>query len=76
MSTKRLPVNITLERIARIIVGLVAAIAAALLLRDAGSGATVALEVLLALSAGLPDLAVTGATGHCYCKKLGHVPAS
>ena len=74
MSTKRLPVNITLERIARIIVGLVAAIAAALLLRDAGSGATVALEVLLAL-AGL-DHGVTGATGHCPLYKLGHVPAS
>ena len=76
MSAKRLSVNITpLERIARIAVGLVAVIAAALLLRDAGTGVATALEILLAL-AGL-DLVVTGATGHCpLYKKLGHVPAS
>jgi hypothetical protein len=62
MSSKRLSVNITpLERIPRIVVGLVAVLAAALLLRDADSGVTIALEILLAL-AGL-DLVVTGATG-------------
>ena len=76
MSTKRLSVNITpLERFARIIVGLAGVVAAALLLRDAGSWVAVTLEILLAL-AGL-DLIVTGATGHCpLYQKLGHVPAS
>ena len=76
MSTKRLFVNITpLERIARIVVGLAAVFAAALLLSGAGSGVAVTLEVLLAI-AGL-DLVVTGATGHCpLYKKLGHMPAS
>lgn len=76
MSTKRLSVNITpLERIARIVVGLLAVLAAALLLRDPGAGIAVALEILLAL-AGL-DLVVTGATGHCpLYQRLGHVPAS
>jgi hypothetical protein len=76
MSTKRLSINITpIERGARIILGLVVVVAAALLLRDADSAVTFALEILLVL-AGL-DLVITGATGHCpLYKKLGHVPAS
>ncbi|EAP98721.1 hypothetical protein JNB_01095 [Janibacter sp. HTCC2649] len=76
MGIERPSVNITpAERIARIVVGAAAVLAAVLLLQDAGSGLAVILKALLGL-AGL-DLVVTGATGHCpLYKKLGHVPAS
>ena len=75
MST-RWKVNTTpVERVARILLGLVGAVGGAFLLGGGGSPVVVALEVLLVL-AGL-DLVVTGATGHCpLYKKLGHVPAS
>ena len=69
-------INITpLERVARMIVGGVAAISGVILLSGAASALAVTLEVLLVL-AGL-DLFVTGALGHCpLYAKLGHVPAS
>lgn len=63
------------ERIARVVLGATAVVAAVLLLQDAGSGLAVILKALLGI-AGL-DLVVTGATGHCpLYQKLGHVPAS
>ncbi len=73
---RRPTVNITpVERIGRVVVGLVAVIAGAVLLTSAGAVLAVALEVLL-IGAGL-DLAITGALGHCpLYAKLGHVPAS
>jgi hypothetical protein len=66
-------VNITpVERIGRIVVGLVAVVGAAVLLRGADGVVGVSLLVLLGL-AGL-DLVVTGATGHCpLYQKLGRV---
>ena len=69
-------VNITpTERIARVVIGLVGAVAGVVLILSAGSAVAVILELLL-VAAGL-DLVVTGATGHCpLYKKLGHVPAS
>lgn len=69
-------INITpAERVARILLGLLAAVGGAVLLAGAGSPVAVVVELLLVL-AGL-DLVVTGATGHCpLYKKLGHVPAS
>ena len=72
---KRPTVNITpAERIARIVLGVVAVAAATLLLTGAGSAFAIALEILLVL-AGL-DLVVTGAAGHCpLYQKLGHTPA-
>ena len=75
MRTKQ-TVNLTsIERDARIVVGVLAVAGGVLLLIGAGSGAAMLLEVLLVL-AGL-DLIVTGATGHCpLYQKLGHVPAS
>lgn len=73
---KRPRVNITpAERIARIILGVVAVTAGTLLLTSVGSGLAIALEILLVL-AGL-DLVVTGAAGHCpLYQRIGHVPAS
>jgi hypothetical protein len=63
------------ERAGRILLGLAAVIAGAVLLASADSVLAVVLEVLLG-AAGL-DLAVTGALGHCpLYAKLGHVPAS
>ena len=63
------------ERVGRILVGLVAAIAGALLLVAASGPLAVVLEVLLVL-AGL-ELIVTGALGHCpLYAKLGHTPSS
>lgn len=60
----RWKVNISpAERAGRILVGAVAAIAAAVLLVGAPSTTAVVLELLLLL-AGL-DLVVTGALGHC-----------
>jgi len=69
-------INITpAERAGRVVLGLGAIIAGAILLLSAVSVLAVVLEVLLLL-AGL-DLAVTGALGHCpLYAKLGHVPAS
>lgn len=69
-------INITpLERVARMLVGGVAAVSGIILLTGAASALAVTLEVLLVL-AGL-DLFVTGALGHCpLYAKLGHVPAS
>ena len=69
-------VNITpIERVGRIMLGLAAILAGAVLLASAGSALVVVLELLL-VAAGL-DLAVTGALGHCpLYQKLGHVPRS
>ena len=77
MSTQnRWKVNITpVERVARILLGLLGVVGGAFLLDSVGSPVAAVLEVLL-IVAGL-DLVVTGATGHCpLYKKLGHVPAS
>ncbi len=73
---KRPEVNITpVERLGRILVGLVGVIVGGVLLASAGAAWIVALEVLLAL-AGL-DLLVTGALGHCpLYRKLGYIPRS
>jgi hypothetical protein len=75
MSTT-LTVNISsIERVGRIVVGLLGVAGGVLLLAGAGSAIAVILELLLIL-AGL-DLIVTGATGHCpLYQKLGHVPAA
>ncbi|MAY97730.1 YgaP-like transmembrane domain [uncultured Nocardioides sp.] len=72
----RWSINITpAERVARVAIGGLAAIAGAFLLGAAASTLAVVLELLLVL-AGL-DLVVTGALGHCpLYAKLGHVPAS
>ena len=69
-------VNITpAERVARVVLGTLAAIVGLVLLTGATSGIAVLLDGLLVL-AGL-DLLVTGALGHCpLYAKLGHVPAS
>ncbi|MCR6492073.1 DUF2892 domain-containing protein [Cellulomonas sp. P24] len=75
MRTK-LSVNLTsIERDARIVVGVLAVTGGVLLLVGAESVIARVLEVLLIL-VGL-DLIVTGATGHCpLYQRLGHVPAS
>lgn len=69
-------INITpVERVGRIVLGLAAIIAGAVLLGSAAFALAVVLEVLL-IAAGL-DLAVTGALGHCpLYQRLGHVPSS
>jgi hypothetical protein len=71
-----LTVNITpTERLARLAVGALAALAGVVLLTSAGSVLAVVLELLLIL-AGL-DLVVTGALGHCpLYATLGHMPTS
>lgn len=76
MQMTRPSINITpIERIGRVVMGVVAVFAGILLLRQADSAATAVLEALLVL-AGV-DLIVTGALGHCpLYRKLGHVPAS
>jgi uncharacterized membrane protein HdeD (DUF308 family) len=73
---RRPSVNITpRERIGRILLGVLGAVAGAVLLASASGALAVTLEVLLVL-AGL-DLIATGALGHCpLYKKLGHVPPS
>ena len=73
---KRFETNITpIERVGRIVIGAVGAIAGLVLLATAGSALAVVLEVLLVL-AGL-DLVVTGALGHCpLYHRLGYMPAS
>ena len=72
----RWSINITpAERMARVIIGGLGAVAGFVLLAGATSTLAVILELLLVL-AGL-DLVVTGALGHCpLYAKLGHVPAS
>lgn len=69
-------VNITpVERVARVVIGLVGVVGGVYLVAGAGSTVAVVLELLL-IVAGL-DLIVTGATGHCpLYQRLGHVPAS
>lgn len=76
MGIERSWVNITpTERIARVVLGLMAVVSAVGLFRDESSVAAVVLSALLGL-AGL-DLLVTGATGHCPpYGMLGHVAAS
>ena len=66
-------INISpVERVARIVVGVMGVIAGTILLSSPGSAAAAVLEVLLVL-AGL-DLLITGATGHCpLYARLGHV---
>jgi hypothetical protein len=73
---RRPAVNITpLERVGRIILGLVLAVEGSILLASAGGTTATVLEGLLIL-AGL-DLLVTGALGHCpLYKRLGYVPPS
>ena len=73
---KQLSVNITpVERVGRIVIGSLAAVAGLLLLLSAGGVVPAVLEGLLIL-AGV-DLVVTGALGHCpLYSRLGHVPAS
>lgn len=68
--------NITpTERAGRIVIGVAAVIAGAIMLASAGSAVAVVLEALL-VAAGL-DLAVTGALGHCpLYQKLGYLPRS
>lgn len=72
----RLAINITpAERAARIITGLGAIAAGAVLLGSAATATAVVLEVLL-VAAGL-DLAVTGIVGHCpLYARLGYIPKS
>ena len=73
---KRPTVNITpVERLGRILVGLVGVIGGLILLGSGGGPLVAVLEVLLVL-AGL-DLIVTGALGHCpLYHRLGYVPSS
>jgi hypothetical protein len=73
---KRPTINITpIERVGRVLVGLVGVIGGLILLGSASGAGLVVLEMLLVL-AGL-DLVVTGALGHCpLYRKLGHVPPS
>ena len=69
-------INITpAERLGRIFIGLLGAVAGLVLLGSASGAVVILLEVLLVL-AGL-DLIVTGALGHCpLYRKLGHIPPS
>jgi len=69
-------VNITpMERLGRVLVGLVGVIGGLILLGSASGAGLAVLEVLLVL-AGL-DMIVTGALGHCpLYAKLGHTPKS
>jgi hypothetical protein len=73
---RRWAVNITpAERVGRIVLGGLAAIAGVALLASASSILAIVLEVLL-VAAGV-DLVVTGAVGHCpLYQKLGFVPES
>ena len=73
---KRPTVNITpAERVGRIALGGLAAVAGLVLLVGA-SGAFAGLLYALLMLAGL-DLVVTGALGHCpLYSKIGHVPPS
>ena len=72
----RYQVNITpQERTGRILIGLAAMAAGAVLFATGGSLLVVVLELMLVL-AGL-DLVVTGALGHCpLYQRLGYVPST
>lgn len=69
-------VNITpVERVTRVVLGLVGVVAGAFVLIEGATPWAMVLAGLL-IVAGL-DLVVTGATGHCpLYHKLGYVPAS
>jgi hypothetical protein len=69
-------VNISrVERAARVLIGVAAIVAGAVLLSAAGSVLAVTLKILL-VAAGV-DMAVTGGSGHCpLYQKLGDVPTS
>ncbi len=74
---RRFSVNITpAERLGRVVIGIAAVIAGALLLTASpGSVLVVVLELLL-VATGL-DLVITGALGHCpLYRRLGYVPRS
>lgn len=73
---KRPFVNITpLERVGRIVIGLIGAVGGFVLLASSGGALTALFAILIAL-AGL-DLVITGALGHCpLYSRLGHVPPS
>lgn len=73
---KRPSINITpLERIGRVLIGLVGAVGGFALLASSGGTATTVFAILVAL-VGL-DLLVTGALGHCpLYRRLGYVPPS
>ena len=73
---RRLPINITpVERLARVVVGLVGAIVGVWLLTSVSGVGLAILEVLLVL-AGF-DLVVTGALGFCpLYRRVGYVPRS
>ena len=73
---KRPSVNITpLERVGRMLVGLVGALGGLALLASSGGTAATVFAVLIVL-AGL-DLVITGALGHCpLYRRLGYVPPS
>ncbi|MDA3628189.1 DUF2892 domain-containing protein [Saccharopolyspora sp. WRP15-2] len=63
------------ERVGRVVVGLAAILAGALLLTSTSGLLAIALDILLALAGA--DLAVTGALGHCpLYRSLGYTPAS
>ena len=63
------------ERAGRILIGVAAILAGAVLLSSAGSVLAVVLKLLL-VAAGL-DMLITGALGHCpLYQKLSHVPKS
>ena len=74
--SRRPSVNLTrVERVARVVLGGLAAVTALVLLTAVGSVLAVVL-VLLLLASGL-DLVVTGALGHCpLYQRLGYVPRS
>ena len=73
---KRPFVNITpLERVGRIVIGLIGVVGGFVLLASSGGALTALFAILIAL-AGL-DLVITGALGHCpLYSRLGHVPPS
>ena len=73
---KRPTINLTpAERVGRIALGLLGAVAGLLMLASA-SGTFVTVLLILLTLAGL-DLLVTGALGHCpLYRKLGYVPPS
>ena len=73
---KRPLVNITpLERIGRVLIGLVGVLGGLALLASSGGTLASIFAVLIGL-AGL-DLLVTGALGHCpLYRRLGYVPPS
>ena len=73
---KRPSINITpLERVGRVVVGMLGVVGGLILLASAGGPFQAILELLL-VAAGA-DLIVTGALGHCpLYSRLGYTPAS